>query len=60
VIGGRVVDHLEVHAGLVGRGLHVFECDVLHFDVNLGLWGDNPKRDSSTSRRLAGAVRAAE
>ena len=37
VVGSRVVHHVEIHAGLVWRGLHPFEGDVLHFDVDLRL-----------------------
>src|SRR2546429_341911 len=32
---GRVINHIEVHAGLVGR-LHLFECHFLHLHVDLG------------------------
>src|ERR1700735_1258734 len=34
VVGRRVVDHVEVHACLVRRGLHVFERDFLHVNID--------------------------
>src|SRR5260221_13811423 len=34
VIGGRVVDHVEVHARTVGRRLQFFERDLLYIDVD--------------------------
>src|SRR5579859_161737 len=34
MVGGRVIDHVEVHACLVRRGLHVFERDFLHVNIN--------------------------
>ena len=36
MIGGRVVDHVEIDARAVRRSLHVFERDFLHVDVDLG------------------------
>ena len=39
MVGGRVIDHVEVHARAEGRGLHLFECDFLHVHVDLGRGG---------------------
>src|SRR5271154_6986905 len=36
VIRGRVIDHVKIHTCLVGRGLHVFERDFLHINVDFG------------------------
>src|SRR5580704_8544852 len=36
VIRGRVIDHVKVHTSLVGWGLHVFESDFLHINVDFG------------------------
>src|SRR5437763_1238036 len=35
VIRGRVINHVEIHTRFVGRGLHFFECDLLHVNVDL-------------------------
>src|SRR6266852_3623487 len=36
MVGGRVVDHVEIDASAVRRVLHLFERDFLHVDVDLG------------------------
>src|SRR3981189_440476 len=36
VIGGRIVDEIEIDAGAVGRGVHLFEGDFLDVDIDLG------------------------
>jgi hypothetical protein len=30
MVGGRVIDHVEVHARAEGRSLHLFERDFLY------------------------------
>src|ERR1700730_5182665 len=35
MVGGRVVHHVKIHSRLVWRGLHVFECNLLHMYVDL-------------------------
>lgn len=43
VVRCRVVHHVEIYASLVRRGLHPFEGDVLHFDVDSGFDGSVKK-----------------
>ena len=39
MVGGRVIDHVEVHARAEGRRLHLFERDFLHVHIDLGRCG---------------------
>jgi hypothetical protein len=36
MVGGRVIDHVEVHSRAEGRRLHLFERDLLHVYIDLG------------------------
>jgi len=36
MVGGRVVDHVEVHARAKGWCLHLFACDFLHVHIDFG------------------------
>src|SRR5208283_212906 len=35
MVGGRVIDHVEVHARAEGWGLHLFERDFFHVHIDL-------------------------
>src|SRR5271169_2761474 len=39
VVGGRVIDHVEVHARAERRRLHLFERDFLYVHIDLGRCG---------------------
>src|SRR5208282_3265505 len=39
VVGGRVIDHVEVHARAEGWGLHLFKRNLFDIDIDLGRGG---------------------
>ena len=39
MVRGRVIDHVEVHAGAERRSLHLFERDFLHIHIDFGCCG---------------------
>src|SRR2546422_5255575 len=36
MVGGRIVDQIEVHARTEGRGLHLFKGNFFYIDIDLG------------------------